>query len=283
MHAMVDPDGASGLEGLCAPVRLRLAPAAAGLERLEARFAAGGFAPHRHDSYAIGLTRAGAQAFRYRGARHICLPGQCHVLHPDELHDGEAGTPAGFAYRIAYLDPALIQQALGGRPLPFLAAPVLALPAAARAALAPLWDIRASLDPLEQADAVAAVAELLAATAGAPAPPGRLDLGALGRVRARLAAEPARPLPLVALERLSGLDRWTLARQFRAAYGTSPSRFRTLRQLDRARALIAGGTALAEAALAAGFADQSHLTRQFKRAYGLTPGRWARALVRPGA
>ncbi|MFX6182848.1 helix-turn-helix domain-containing protein, partial [Acinetobacter baumannii] len=31
---------------------------------------------------------------------------------------------------------------------------------------------------------------------------------------------------------------------------------------------------LAEAAFAAGFADQSHMTRQFKQAFGLSPGRW---------
>jgi AraC-like DNA-binding protein len=38
------------------------------------------------------------------------------------------------------------------------------------------------------------------------------------------------------------------------------------------------GTGLADAAFAAGLADQSHMSRQFKRAYGLTPARWAAAL-----
>jgi AraC-like DNA-binding protein len=52
-----------------------------------------------------------------------------------------------------------------------------------------------------------------------------------------------------------------------------------LRQLDEVRSLLKGGAALAEAALAAGFADQSHMSRQFKLAYGLTPARWAAALA----
>ncbi len=80
------------------------------------------------------------------------------------------------------------------------------------------------------------------------------------------------------LEGLAGLDRWTLARQFRAAFGTSPSRFRTQRQLDNVRRLLKRGTSLAGAAIEAGFADQSHMSRQFKRAYGLTPARWAALL-----
>lgn len=272
-----------GLEGSCAPARLRLAAAAPGIERLEARFAGRAFAPHRHDTYAVGITLAGVQAFRYRGAQRHCLPGQFHLLHPDELHDGAAATAAGFAYRIAYIDPALIQQALGGRPLPFVADPVIALPPARRAALGALWSIEEPLDALGCAELVAAVADLLAGPPGGRPPGGRLRLGPLRAVRAAIAAEPAARPSLAALERLAGLDRWALARQFRAAFGTSPSRFRTMRQLDQARRLIAAGTPLAEAALAAGFADQSHLTRQFKRAYGLTPGRWARALAGPPA
>ena len=43
--------------------------------------------------------------------------------------------------------------------------------------------------------------------------------------------------------------------------------------------MIRSGRPLAEAALDAGFADQSHMSRMFKRAYGLTPGKWVAALV----
>jgi hypothetical protein len=33
------------------------------------------FAPHRHDTYAIGITLAGVQTFRYRSEQRHCLPG----------------------------------------------------------------------------------------------------------------------------------------------------------------------------------------------------------------
>lgn len=76
------------------------------------------------------------------------------------------------------------------------------------------------------------------------------------------------------LEGVTGLDRYTLARHFRARLGTSPYRYLTMRRLDHARSCMAAGESLADAASASGFADQSHMTRQFRRAYGLPPGRW---------
>jgi AraC-like DNA-binding protein len=63
------------------------------------------------------------------------------------------------------------------------------------------------------------------------------------------------------LELLAGIDRFTIARQFRLAYGTSPSRYQTTRRLDLARSAIQAGPPLAQAAADAGFPDQSHLTR----------------------
>jgi len=78
-----------------------------------------------------------------------------------------------------------------------------------------------------------------------------------------------------ALEAVTGMTRYAVARDFRACLGTSPYRYLVMRRLDRARALIRSGTPLAEAALRCGFADQSHMTRQFKQAYGLSPGRYA--------
>src|SRR5258707_5656416 len=103
---------------------MRLGRSAHGLERVEWRFVGQAFSPHRHDSYAIGLTLEGVQTFRNRGARRICLPGECHVLHPDELHDGGSGSAAPFTYRIAYVDPTLVQAQPGGSPLPFVTHPL---------------------------------------------------------------------------------------------------------------------------------------------------------------
>jgi len=109
------------LEGLCESTpgeardvaRISIGKSCDGIERLQARFRGPAFSPHRHDTYAIGVTLAGVQTFRYRGEARSCLPGQCHILHPDEVHDGASGTADGFAYRILYIDPGLVQWTAG--------------------------------------------------------------------------------------------------------------------------------------------------------------------------
>src|SRR6185436_14774828 len=90
---------------------VRCGPAVAGVQLLQAWFAGAAYARHRHDTYAIGVTDSGVQCFGYRGGSHASTPGEVLVLHPDEPHDGYAGTGQGFGYRIVYLEPALVSEA----------------------------------------------------------------------------------------------------------------------------------------------------------------------------
>lgn len=96
------------------------APESRKMERIEAYFSGHGYTTHRHDTYAIGVTLCGVQSFNYRHSKRHSQPGGTIVLHPDEIHDGEAGTSDGFRYRMFYVEPSVIQQVLGGKPLPFI-------------------------------------------------------------------------------------------------------------------------------------------------------------------
>ena len=258
---------------------IRFGPSAPGLERAEVYLSTCAFEPHRHDTYAIGITTAGVQTFRYRGTRRVCLPGQLHILHPDETHDGAAGTDDGFGYRILYVAPEVIRDALDGCPLPFVAEPVQKPIPATRVVTSIIADIDEPISDLARVEIAAAIADALRALSGRNALGPTIDLRAVELARDYLAAHASEPTPASTLERVAGTDRFTLARHFRAALGTSPDRYRTLRRLALARAAIESGRPLARAAADAGFADQSHMSRQFKRTYGLTPARWTALTV----
>lgn len=257
---------------------IKLAPARSGIERIEAYFAAHAYDTHRHDTYAIGLTLSGVQRFDYRGAQADSTCGHAIVLHPDELHDGRSGAESGFRYRMAYIEPRLIGDALGrrARTLPFVRTAVLNDHRLASTLVPLLRDLDHDLEPLEADQAIVAVAEALLALD--PSVRGRTSSStcarAVERARAYLDVHCERAVTSDELEAVTGLSRYEFARQFRAGLGTSPYRYLIMRRLDRARLLLRSGRALAEVAAQTGFADQSHMTRHFKQAFGLSPGRW---------
>jgi AraC-like DNA-binding protein len=255
----------------------------AGLQRLTAQFHGHAYDPHRHETYAIGLTLAGVQAFHYRAAQRASGKGQVMVIHPDEHHDGHAAVPDGFAYRMIYVDPALIGAALGGRPPPFVLDVVSFDPVLTDILGEAFTDFPRPLEPLAADATVGRLADALARRGDARPPRSHRTTAhpAMSRMRDFLMAEAHRTIVSTELEQLTGLDRFALARHFRAAFGTSPHRFQIGQRLVRARAMISDGVTLAEAAASAGFADQSHLTRHFAARFGITPGRWAALSRRP--
>jgi AraC-like DNA-binding protein len=278
------PSSASGvgLERSCAESSsdwMRSAQPEHGVEFLEAWFHGHAYHKHRHDTYGVCLTTAGVQAFDYRGAAEVSTPGQVTVLHPDELHDGHAGTEEGFGYRMLYVEPALIFEAvwvLCGRAcsLPFVRAPVVANPKLAAAIAGAFQSTR---EPLAIDNLIVQLAEgLIEADPSCrqATPIQRLDVAALGRARQFLDVQKTRVVRSAELEAVTGLTRYELARQFRVMCGTSPYRYLLMRRLDFARERIARRRPLVEVALDAGFADQAHFTRVFKATFGVTPGRY---------
>jgi AraC-like DNA-binding protein len=254
-----------------------------GIQRLRAGFFGHAYDPHRHETYAIGVTERGIQAFRYRGVECASTTGRVLVLHPDELHDGHAVAPEGFVYRMLYLDAAAVGDALSGvRALPFVAEAVADDPALAAIIDEAFDGFPESLTTLAGAAIVAAAADGLCRRAGRP--PAQLPAQHYGARldQARELLDAATDLSATAedLEAATGIDRYALARAFRARFATSPHRYLVGRRLQRVKEAIAAGMPLAEAAAESGFADQSHMTRHFKARFGLTPGRYAQ-LLRP--
>jgi AraC-like DNA-binding protein len=255
-----------------------------GVELFSAWFAGAAYQKHRHDTYAIGQTDSGVQVFDYRGSVQVSTPGRVAVLYPDEVHDGRAGTNEGFGYRIVYVEPSLLAEAvrvLCGKPYPL---PFLSQPVSTNARLSQAVDraFRAPLESLAVDSLIVDLAEGLMAgerDGARPLVSRRVDVRAIDRARQFLQAERTRVVHSTELESITGLTRYDLSRQFRIMCGTSPYRYLLMRRLEFAREQIHRERPLVEIACDAGFADQAHFTRAFKSAFGLTPARY-RALRR---
>jgi AraC-like DNA-binding protein len=249
------------------------------IDRIEACFEGAAFAPHRHDTYAIGVTLSGVQSFDYRGQARHSLPGRVVVLHPDEAHDGRAGDERAFSYRTAYLAPSLMQTMLGGGALPFVAGGVSEDARLRMAVDALLGDCTRALEPLESESALFDLASALQAVAGTTRPAKIANAAAVTRAKDYIDARITQAISLADLERATEHDRWQLSRDFRAMFGTSPYRYLMLRRLDRARRMMIDGHTPADGAVACGFSDQSHLNRVLKSTFGMTPSAWLRAVA----
>jgi AraC-like DNA-binding protein len=224
------------------------------------------FARHTHDSYGIGRIVSGAQ--RSLSGRGQVEAGQGDVItvNPGEVHDG---TPIGDAraWKMLYFSPDAISSMAkdigdgAARDFEFYN-PVMVGNIQASA-------FEAAYDTLvgPHADAARAeeqlmlfLAELFQAKPRSHAP----DNAGIARAKACID--------------VADLSRFQAVRGFAKLTGLTPHAYVVQKRLDAARHLIGRGISLADAAVACGFADQSHFTRAFVRRYGLTPGSYAAAM-----
>ena len=85
-------------------------------ELLSARYTTQSFGRHSHDRYAIGVISGGVEKLFYRGGYTLGGVGSVVTITPGEIHDGLPGHDNGWMYRMLYLDPAWVNQAVfGGR------------------------------------------------------------------------------------------------------------------------------------------------------------------------
>lgn len=237
---------------------------------------------HWHDSFGIGLIEAGGQRSASGRGMVEGLAGDIITVNPGEVHDGHALGGQSRRWSMIYLAPGLLQDGCeltdpGAeliRPVlhdPALAASLQALLQRAGAATAGDAVARLACD-----EALARFCRELRRYCSAIARPEleTVDAVAMERVRCRLADDLHQVPTLAELAQDAGLSRFQLLRHFSRCHGLPPHAWLLQARIHRARHHIAAGATLADAAAAAGFADQSHMTRAFSRHCGYTPGAW---------
>jgi AraC-like DNA-binding protein len=247
---------------------------------LRADFRSQRFDRHFHEEYAMGVIDSGCQAFIYDRGRRLDMPGgSVALIAPGVVHSGWAGVEEGWRYRMMYPAAAVIdetaQEIFGSGPVPVFHRPVVFDPHL-QALLARLHDASRDPggDPMElETLTLAAVRRAFEQHAGR-APPKHLaqHSTATATMRDLIESRYDGPLTLAELSEAAGLSRFHALRQFRARFGLPPHAYLQQLRVRRARSLILSGDALAETAVAVGFADQAHMTRAFRRMLGYTPG-----------
>jgi AraC-like DNA-binding protein len=232
----------------------------------------------------------GAARFTVERTPQRADAGELFVLEPEAVHTGMAAVPEGWAYKVLYVEPSVLQDwAQRDGPAPRAARWVVFRdPALRQALLAAHAALAASASPARSvtADGLAVEERVLAAIAGlAPhlrsASSDRLrchgEHAAVRRARLYLEERWDQRVSLAALSSVAGLSRFELIRRFQQQNGLTPHAFQRDLRIERARRLLDGGAAGAAVAADCGFADQPHFSRVFKRIVGVTPGQYARA------
>jgi AraC-like DNA-binding protein len=248
------------------------------LEFSTATYVTQAFPRHFHDTYSISVVEHGAGAVWCEGTNYALPPDGLTLINPGQVHTGgvrRRGTP--MHYRVLYPSVGLIERLTIGRrtaPPAFRIPSVVDTDTARRLSRVHrlLPDVSRSLerdelliDALTRAFAVSGTPTVLEPGRGSE------PIG-IRRVLEYLHAHATEPVSLTALA--SSLD-WTpahLSRAFRKHVGMPPYAYLLQLRIAIGRRALADGASIAAAALAAGFADQSHFTREFRRRTGSTPG-----------
>jgi AraC-like DNA-binding protein len=255
-----------------------------GVDLLRARYVTHRYGRHAHETYTFGIIEAGVEEFEYGGSLLRAGTGAVALLDPDIVHTGQAGTAAGWSYRVLYPKVCVVTDVAAelGWPAgpPRFPQTVLYDPAAAAL-------VRSAHRSAEHGDDLAsstllrtALAGLLRghAAGGPAASPGqaRRAPAAVGAVRDLLHERLADPPTLAELAAMTELSQFALLRAFRAEMGLPPHAYLNQLRVRRARLLLDDGVPAADVAAQVGFADQAHLTRHFKRVVGVPPAAYQR-------
>jgi AraC family transcriptional regulator len=243
----------------------------------EGRHPAGSALPwHAHPGPTLCFVYAGAFTERFADATLECRPGTIKITPAEEAHSNQFGREETHGLLVE-ADAARVES-LGD-----YAAVLEEREGIRDEGLALLaWRVAGELHRCDTAAPLAIEGLLLEILAGAAR---ARDLRLTGSLPRWLAAardylheaEPVESLGQLALA--VGVHPVTLARGFRKAYGCSVGAYlRWLRVARAAHALADTDAPLAEIALAAGFADQSHFSNVFRRETGLSPSAFRRAL-----
>jgi AraC-like DNA-binding protein len=240
------------------------------------------FPRHSHEQFSIGVIAFGAQR-SWSGVGSVsAAAGDVIMANPGEIHDGAPVDGSARGWRMIYLDPAIVardvrEEFVGSVEI---VSPVARDPLLARH-FAELFACLTAARPDSLANEETLLRSLICMLRrhgmARPAPSGSSPC--VAKAIRRIDSAPDAQVSLAELAALSGVSRFQLLRGFAREVGITPHAYLVQRRVRLARRFLADGQTPAQAAVLAGFADQSHMTRAFVRQLGITPSRYCAAIA----
>lgn len=257
---------------------------------MNAHFQDHAFERHSHETYSIGLTHSGVQAFHCGGELHASLPGDLILFNPDQAHDGQRGAPDGFGYSILYVPADVVERcadAAAGIDFPrYFSRPVVRDAPMARRFASAIAALGQDGESLRAEELTRDVLAAILARHGEPGArcqnPAAAGAARMEKVREHLHAHYDEDVTVQQLAAVAGLSRAHLTAAFTRHFGVPPHIYLNAVRVRQAQAAMLAGQPLAEVAAACGFSDQSHLSRRFKGAVGTSPADWLRQMRAAG-
>lgn len=234
------------------------------------------FAKHSHDEFGIGVITDGAHRSTSGQGVVEAEKGDVITVTPGEIHDGAPLSGASRSWTMLYFEPGIVAAHIEaeefGSPesLEFHQPVVHGLQYRER--FARVLRLASTKELLEsEMQSEEALTSLFSGLLRRKTTCATTNANAAERVLELINDAPSAPHTLSGLAQAGGLSRYQAIRAVERQTGLTPFAYIRQCRLDRARRLVLAGMPIAEAAIEAGFSDQSHLTRTFKAAYGFTP------------
>jgi AraC-like DNA-binding protein len=254
-----------------------------GLSLMRADFTSHDFAPHTHNGFVIAVTEAGGAYIKSRGVVETAHAARLFVSNPEEPQASWMGASRRWRYRSMYLTPSAIDVVAGGlgiEAVPYFTRNFFGDPDLTNDFASLHCAFEVGGDRFREHELlIGAFGRLFRrhGSGGERIERAPRDRAILCKVIAVMQARSAESLLLDELAATAGVTVFQLIGLFRRTIGTTPHVYLTHIRLNEACRHLRRGLPITEAALAAGFCDQSALTRHFKRCYGITPLQFSKA------
>ncbi|HIF9210863.1 TPA: AraC family transcriptional regulator [Photobacterium damselae] len=255
-----------------------------GIEMLDASYYKQCFSRHSHEGYTFGIIEKGEQKFFRTGVNNIAPTGSIILINADDIHNGEANTEEGWAYKALYPLPEQfekISREIGGNNSLYPYFPDAVIhdeELAAQFRLVYQVLIESDNNLLRESLLYSLLIKLMAKHGKS-----RINFGPdktaskqVTIVKDFLDDLPDANVSLNELAQLVSLNPYYLVRLFKKEFGLPPHAYQIQSRLRYATRLIKKGNKLADVAIQSGFHDQSHFIKHFKKAMGVTPRQYAK-------